>query len=258
MSICPLLRFPTGVLPRGNRGEGDSRRQLSGPEQAARHSIPTTRSSERRGGRRHTLGCVAVQERPQARGQRGPFGIRPRLRRRRAGLMARGTLLAESCNMSVLIAGWSSLVARRAHNPKVAGSNPAPATKAIAVKGRSERAGPSPSLVYIPRVLAAVGGSRDVDLGRYRRSRRRSSLRPEGPTMSSAAGPRQRRLNGRRWRLGVEMGDDIVTLVTSERVESPRPRLRSRDRIAKKGLRGVPSSSQPWSSRRGAAARPGI
>ena len=27
------------------------------------------------------------------------------------------------------IAGWSSSVARRAHNPKVAGSNPAPATK---------------------------------------------------------------------------------------------------------------------------------
>ena len=26
------------------------------------------------------------------------------------------------------IAGWSSPVARRAHNPKVAGSNPAPAT----------------------------------------------------------------------------------------------------------------------------------
>ena len=28
----------------------------------------------------------------------------------------------------VNIAGWSSLVARRAHNPKVVGSNPAPAT----------------------------------------------------------------------------------------------------------------------------------
>jgi hypothetical protein len=28
-----------------------------------------------------------------------------------------------------ITAGWSSLVARRAHNPKVAGSNPAPATK---------------------------------------------------------------------------------------------------------------------------------
>jgi hypothetical protein len=28
---------------------------------------------------------------------------------------------------AVRVAGWSSLVARRAHNPKVAGSNPAPA-----------------------------------------------------------------------------------------------------------------------------------
>src|SRR6266511_3534795 len=32
-------------------------------------------------------------------------------------------------------AGWSSLVARRAHNPKVAGSNPAPATKEDQVRG---------------------------------------------------------------------------------------------------------------------------
>ena len=29
------------------------------------------------------------------------------------------------------IAGWSSLVARRAHNPKVVGSNPAPAIKKL-------------------------------------------------------------------------------------------------------------------------------
>ena len=28
-------------------------------------------------------------------------------------------------------AGWSSLVARRAHNPKVVGSNPAPATSTL-------------------------------------------------------------------------------------------------------------------------------
>ena len=28
-------------------------------------------------------------------------------------------------------AGWSSLVARRAHNPKVVGSNPAPATNTM-------------------------------------------------------------------------------------------------------------------------------
>src|SRR5690606_24908608 len=32
-------------------------------------------------------------------------------------------------------AGWSSLVARRAHNPKVAGSNPAPATENPQVTG---------------------------------------------------------------------------------------------------------------------------
>ena len=33
----------------------------------------------------------------------------------------------ESLILLFIIAGWSSLVARRAHNPKVAGSNPAPA-----------------------------------------------------------------------------------------------------------------------------------
>ena len=32
-------------------------------------------------------------------------------------------------NSFLIDAGWSSLVARRAHNPKVVGSNPAPATK---------------------------------------------------------------------------------------------------------------------------------
>ena len=32
------------------------------------------------------------------------------------------------------IAGWSSLVARRAHNPKVVGSNPSPATIGLVVQ----------------------------------------------------------------------------------------------------------------------------
>jgi hypothetical protein len=32
---------------------------------------------------------------------------------------------------NIIIAGWSSPVARRAHNPKVAGSNPVPATKMV-------------------------------------------------------------------------------------------------------------------------------
>ena len=36
--------------------------------------------------------------------------------------------LGESLNL-ITIAGWSSLEARRAHNPKVTGSNPVPATR---------------------------------------------------------------------------------------------------------------------------------
>ena len=34
---------------------------------------------------------------------------------------------------SLIIAGWSSLVARRAHNPKVIGSNPIPAIWSLSV-----------------------------------------------------------------------------------------------------------------------------
>jgi hypothetical protein len=34
-------------------------------------------------------------------------------------------------NLAANDAGWSSPVARRAHNPKVAGSNPAPATNIL-------------------------------------------------------------------------------------------------------------------------------
>lgn len=36
------------------------------------------------------------------------------------------------------IAGWSSLVARRAHNPEVVGSNPAPATKNLQLVGLAD------------------------------------------------------------------------------------------------------------------------
>ena len=45
------------------------------------------------------------------------------------------------CYHHASAAGWSSLVARRAHNPKVAGSNPAPAiTKSLEIEV-SERSG---------------------------------------------------------------------------------------------------------------------
>src|ERR1700722_7694504 len=40
-----------------------------------------------------------------------------------------GRVVVGAGKVTLLAAGWSSLVARRAHNPKVAGSNPAPATK---------------------------------------------------------------------------------------------------------------------------------
>ena len=39
-------------------------------------------------------------------------------------------------------AGWSSPVARWAHNPKVAGSNPAPATKTAEVRDQKSEASP--------------------------------------------------------------------------------------------------------------------
>ena len=40
------------------------------------------------------------------------------------------------------VAGWSSLVARRAHNPKVAGSNPAPAIERCTCRLRRANVGP--------------------------------------------------------------------------------------------------------------------
>ena len=43
-------------------------------------------------------------------------------------------------DVKVFVAGWSSLVARRAHNPKVVGSNPAPATKFYALRGVAREA----------------------------------------------------------------------------------------------------------------------
>ena len=45
------------------------------------------------------------------------------------------SLITSKFGVAVIVdAGWSSLVARRAHNPKVVGSNPAPATILIKVQ----------------------------------------------------------------------------------------------------------------------------
>ena len=64
----------------------------------------------------------AAPETPSIRSVRNPFSTRDRL---------------TSC-----AAGWSSSVARRAHNPEVVGSNPAPATETTRRPGLSET-GPS-------------------------------------------------------------------------------------------------------------------
>ena len=52
------------------------------------------------------------------------------LENRQAARVARGSNPSTSSILKFyIVAGWSSTVARRAHNPKVAGSNPVPATK---------------------------------------------------------------------------------------------------------------------------------
>ncbi len=45
-------------------------------------------------------------------------------------------------------AGWSSLVARRAHNPKVVGSNPAPATNSVLYQQLKIRIARNSGLAY--------------------------------------------------------------------------------------------------------------
>ena len=67
-------------------------------------------------------------------------------RGRRGGRTQRPRGVAEACRAWYRVfpnAGWSSLVARRAHNPKVRGSNPLPATKKPQVRG-SKALGPVP------------------------------------------------------------------------------------------------------------------
>jgi hypothetical protein len=74
-------------------------------------------------GTRSTRRAVAgISRRLQRTGCRNPY--KPLMRRGKPELMGADKGLAR-CNF---IAGWSSLVARRVHCPKVVGSNPTPAT----------------------------------------------------------------------------------------------------------------------------------
>src|SRR5947207_16018793 len=58
-------------------------------------------------------------------------------------------------------AGWSSLVARRAHNPKVVGSNPTPATNETAGQSRCDSTGSTVVRAIFYRIFYRMDGKPD-------------------------------------------------------------------------------------------------
>ena len=60
-----------------------------------------------------------------------PYGVRVRVPFSAPLIYKLVNTLVERIMFNKSDAGWSSLVARRAHNPKVVGSNPAPATNPL-------------------------------------------------------------------------------------------------------------------------------
>ena len=74
------------------------------------------------------------------------------------------------------IAGWSSLVARRAHNPEVVGSNPAPATKNLQLVGYAGElfcCFPTMSRLFSDFILdMTVTGAAAIGVGMRRGNRR--------------------------------------------------------------------------------------
>jgi hypothetical protein len=109
------------------------------------------------------------------------------------------------------VAGWSSSVARRAHNPKVAGSNPAPATKKAQVRPYARpglrRSGHRLLMVFLMEF--ASRGARSSDFCRVIATGRRASARSNGfghprsravrphPTLGGGASIISRAANGR-------------------------------------------------------------
>ena len=62
----------------------------------------------------------------------GEIGRRTGLKILRSKIRTGSSPVSGTISTDIPNAGWSSLVARRAHNPKVVGSNPAPATNYMA------------------------------------------------------------------------------------------------------------------------------
>ena len=79
-------------------------------------------------------------------------------------------------------AGWSSLAARRAHNPKVAGSNPAPATNSLGLRSEPHRETPFEGFF--------CGGAAESPVRRERASRATDScIRRVGDTSNDEGVP---------------------------------------------------------------------
>ena len=99
-------------------------------------------------------------------------------------------------------AGWSSLAARRAHNPKVAGSNPAPATNH---RGRHSRAGDVGHFFSVrdsrPSFPGAARNAMSVGMRCLPRTRKSEGVHPRAPmcwiTLGLARGNAERAGAGR-------------------------------------------------------------
>ena len=112
------------------------------PESAAAAPTAAPAGGRRRRPRRPPRQRTRRHHHPRPRQRRR---CRRRPRRSGAGPRARPSpcvgARGAACRMTLFAAGWSSLVARRAHNPKVGGSNPPPATNESA--GQSRSGGPA-------------------------------------------------------------------------------------------------------------------
>src|SRR3954449_328089 len=119
----------SGTPSRDDRSHHHLRRLGRPDPRRARHAFPASQ------------GRAGLQGRCRAAGAGDGNAPQPAVRERRAPLLTGLNGPGASLYNGLYAAGWSSLVARRAHNPKVAGSNPAPAMS-LRVTGGPQRKPP--------------------------------------------------------------------------------------------------------------------
>ena len=127
-------------------------------------------------------------------------GLRKRLSRRSARSFRSGRCYNPRC-----VAGWSSQVARRAHNPEVAGSNPAPAMNNLLRSAALERPfafqgpiGSTNSVTATPAGAAVVNGGLRIEIPVRRSPRpRRPRLPLEFVRELAGGNPAPRSMDGR-------------------------------------------------------------